>query len=350
MSWWTDRPQMRGVNLGGWLLLEEWMQRGLFAGTGAADEYELCLAWGDSAAPRLREHRETYISRDDLEWIAAHGLNAVRIPFSYWLLEGDPPFIAGAEILDEALKTCDKLGLMVVLDLHGIVGGQSRQHHTGRRNHFQWPNDQNHRRRNLDVIGALAQRYAGFNCVRGLSLVNEPDVGIPASILNDFYREAYRRVRQFMSYEKVAVIISAFTEHRLPHFHATLRSPQFENVITDVHYYQCFGDWYEHLSLDQQLNFPITHRQPELRNAMERGWIMVGEWSLRLPWHPRDLVRELQPADQDRVWRAFGETQIRVYGETQGWFFWSYKAENQPEWSFRDCVERGWLPDSFVGR
>ena len=30
---------MRGVNLGGWLVLEKWMTPGLFAGINAVDEY-----------------------------------------------------------------------------------------------------------------------------------------------------------------------------------------------------------------------------------------------------------------------------------------------------------------------
>jgi glucan 1,3-beta-glucosidase len=30
-----------------------------------------------------------------------------------------------------------------------------------------------------------------------------------------------------------------------------------------------------------------------------------------------------------------------------GWFFWSYKTETTPAWCFRECVNRGWLPDRF---
>ena len=114
-------------------------------------------------------------------------------------------------------------------------------------------------------------------------------------------------------------------------------------MITDLHYYQCFGEWFEALPLAEHLRFPEQHRRPELRKAMRQGWVMIGEWSLRLPWEPRDMVRELPEPERDAVWREFGRSQLEVYGEAQGWFFWSYKAENQPEWSYRDCVERGWL-------
>lgn len=348
MTWWTSRPLMRGVNLGGWLLLERWMQESLFRDTPAAwDEYSLCTALGDAAPARLQRHRESYITRADFAWIAARGLNAVRIPFGYWLLEPESPYVAGIDLLDQALQWCTDFGLMAVLDLHGAPGGQSREHHTGRSNHYWWPHDERHRLRTLHVLEALAQRYGGWACVRGISLLNEPAPDIAAGMLNDFYREAYRRIRRYMPYERVAMIIPAFTEQRLHEFHGVLAPHEYENVITDLHLYQCFGEWFSHLSLEAQLSFPITHRLPQLRSARERGWVMVGEWSLRLPWQPHDIVRERKPHQQDAAWRTFGEQQLHAYEQTQGWFFWSYKAENQPEWSLRECVERHWLPDRF---
>lgn len=39
-----DEDFIKGVNLGGWLLLERWMSPSLFAGTDAVDEYTLMQA------------------------------------------------------------------------------------------------------------------------------------------------------------------------------------------------------------------------------------------------------------------------------------------------------------------
>jgi hypothetical protein len=51
------RPdKMRGVNLGGWLVLEKWLTPSLFQGTTARDEWEFS-AWPEGAA-RLKAHRE----------------------------------------------------------------------------------------------------------------------------------------------------------------------------------------------------------------------------------------------------------------------------------------------------
>ena len=44
-----DFSKLRGVNLGGWLVLEKWMVPDVYRGTDAPDEYSLCLALGDEA-------------------------------------------------------------------------------------------------------------------------------------------------------------------------------------------------------------------------------------------------------------------------------------------------------------
>lgn len=38
---------------------------------------------------------------------------------------------------------------------------------------------------------------------------------------------------------------------------------------------------------------------------------------------------------------------VITFERHRGWFFWSYRIETTPEWCFRECVERGWLPSRF---
>jgi glucan 1,3-beta-glucosidase len=344
VPWGKREPIMRGVNLGGWLLLERWMQPSLFAGTGARDEFELCRSWGREAERRLREHRESYIGRDDLVWLKRVGINTVRIPFGYWLLTGDPPFVAGIDVLDQALRWCQELGLMAILDFHGLPGAQSREHHTGRQNHFQWHRDPEHQQRSLEILEAIAARYTDVSSLIGIEVVNEPAESIPATLLDRYYRAAYERIRLHLPPERAAVIFPAFTERRLRHFHGRYRPPEFENTITDLHYYQCFGGRPGAMAWEEQISYPLTHRLQEIRRANTRGWLMIGEWSLRLPWKPRDWARELPPDGYDIVMRGYAAAQLWAYEQTHGWCFWTYRAEGEPEWSFRACIERGWLP------
>jgi aryl-phospho-beta-D-glucosidase BglC (GH1 family) len=45
--------------------------------------------------------------------------------------------------------------------------------------------------------------------------------------------------------------------------------------------------------------------------------------------------------------RAYDAAQLLTFERHRGWFFWSYRTETTPEWCFRECVERCWLPPCF---
>ena len=80
--------QLKGVNLGNWLVLEKWMTEELFSGTTAMDETYLCKQLGrERAMERLKVHRDEFITERDFEEIAAKGFNAVRIPVPFFLFE-----------------------------------------------------------------------------------------------------------------------------------------------------------------------------------------------------------------------------------------------------------------------
>ena len=200
----------------------------------------------------------------------------------------------------------------------------------------------------LDFIEELSERYAGKDCIRGIFTINEPDPGIPAAYLIDFYRKAYDRIRKYLPHEKTSVIISAFPESRLNEFCQKFISPDYENVMIDLHYYQCFGEWWENRTKQEHLNAPSKNRGREITRYGCKEWLVIGEWSLRLKTSNNwDLPVKEPGLKQDLFMREFADNQIKAYEHTQGWFFWSYKAENETAWSFYDAVERGWLPSQF---
>ncbi len=57
--------RLRGVNLGGWLVLEKWMKPSLFQGLAATDKTSWCAELGPEAGPRLRAHWDSWITRAD---------------------------------------------------------------------------------------------------------------------------------------------------------------------------------------------------------------------------------------------------------------------------------------------
>ena len=58
-------------------------------------------------------------------------------------------------------------------------------------------------------------------------------------------------------------------------------------------------------------------------------------------------LRSMDKFQQDVAYRAYGAAQLLTFELYRGWFFWSYRTETTPEWCFRECVERDWLPPRF---
>ncbi|KAK2813237.1 hypothetical protein FQN50_000915, partial [Emmonsiellopsis sp. PD_5] len=117
-------PFIRGVNLGGWLVLEPWITPSIFeaAGDAAVDEYTLSQTLGGNAKSTLSKHWSSWITQGDFSQIAAAGLNHVRIPIGYWAvapLEGEPYVQGQLEYLDKAIGWAREAGLKVIIDLHG---------------------------------------------------------------------------------------------------------------------------------------------------------------------------------------------------------------------------------------
>eukprot|EP01001_Neometanema_parovale_P006336 NODE_2703_length_1360_cov_47.224737_g2568_i0.p1 GENE.NODE_2703_length_1360_cov_47.224737_g2568_i0~~NODE_2703_length_1360_cov_47.224737_g2568_i0.p1 ORF type:complete len:386 (-),score=25.44 NODE_2703_length_1360_cov_47.224737_g2568_i0:136-1293(-) len=371
-DWWEQRPQMRGVNLGGWLLTERWMNRDLYAlvekefDKHIPDEWTLCETLGaERAAGFMQRHRDSFITESDFAEIAALGLNAVRLPFHYTALEAHEgtPFVpaldgSGVPYLQRALEWAERHQLMVILDLHGLPGQQTKEHISGReREDWKWQDwDVVH---SLDIISSIAKRFNGMSAVVGLSVVNEPSTDIPANVLLSFYERAYWRIRDnHMPHTKVSVIITAFPENRLPEFTGKLTSDRlFENVIIDLHYYQCFGDYWQGRSLSKHLEAPTKERERELTQIMDQGhWVIIGEWSLRLPWqgHEGNIQSTDEGAGPDDATEKFAREQLKAYNCCQGHFFWSWKIGNdtcseplqdgwEPWWSLQECHRRGWI-------
>lgn len=83
LAWPYDSQSVRGVNLGGWLILEKWMTPAVFDGlpSHVNDEYALTQYLGYSEAERrLKAHWESWVTEADIIQMKNNGINHVRIP------------------------------------------------------------------------------------------------------------------------------------------------------------------------------------------------------------------------------------------------------------------------------
>lgn len=136
MSFDYNSDKVRGVNLGGWFVLEPWITPSIFdewsTNQLVKDEYTYTQVLGkDEALRRLQSHWNSWITEGDFYQIKAVGLNHVRIPIGYWAiapLPGDPYVLGQLPILDQAIGWARNAGLKVLIDLHG--GKQATKSHT----------------------------------------------------------------------------------------------------------------------------------------------------------------------------------------------------------------------------
>ena len=125
--------KVRGVNLGGWFVLEPWITPSLFSewsdGNSVVDEYTMCQTLGaQECSNRLNSHWASWFQENDFQAIAGAGLNHVRIPIGYWAVapqQGDPYVQGQLQYLDQAIGWARSAGLKVLLDIHGMPGSQN---------------------------------------------------------------------------------------------------------------------------------------------------------------------------------------------------------------------------------
>lgn len=366
----TGKPKLRGVNLGSWLLLERWMVPPLFEGMEATDETTWCVEMGARGADVLRRHWNSFITRDDFVWIAARGLNAVRIPVGHWIFGPDYPYhpsyggvrhpfvTGGIAVLDRAMGWAEELGLRVVLDLHAAPGCQNGFDNGGIKDVCEWHTKAEYLEHSLLVLERLAQRYRAHPALYAIEVLNEPRWDVPTDYLKNYYLAAYERIRKHCPPERVAVMFhDGFRSFR--EYLGFMQPPRWQNVIFDLHRYQCF----DRSDIDSDI-FAHMHKaggewrvEADAINAELGLPAVCGEWSLGLDlqvvslWAEGPYNHALEHMDefqQDTANRGYAAAQLLSFEKYLGWFFWNYKTETTPAWCFRDSVERGWLPASFA--
>jgi glucan 1,3-beta-glucosidase len=361
--------KLRGVNLGGWLVLEKWMTPSVFEGLNATDETTYCVELGGAAETRLKHHWETFITRDDFAWLASIGINAVRIPIGHWIFGANYPYHrtygeyqhpfaeGGIDILDQAFVWAEELGLAIILDLHAAPGCQNGFDNGGIKDVCEWHTDESYIDHSLWVLEQLAERYHGRPALHGIEVLNEPRWDVDTDLLKKYNIDGYHRIRKYCQPEEVAVVFhDGFRSYR--EYLGFMKAPEFDNVVFDIHRYQCFAredidaDIYQHVT---KTVVELKQEADEIIQDMEQ-WTYVGEWSLGLDlrvvslWAEGPYNHALENMDKfqmDVAYRAYASAQLATYEKYLGWFFWSYKTETTQAWCFRDCVNNGWLPDRF---
>ena len=178
---------LRGINLGGWLVEEPWMQPFVITpppGSPWKPIRDHVSLWGTvrkrfGAAGEVRVRtafRQAWLNESDFERLHAAGFNCVRLPF----LAGLADETDGLHWLDQAVSWAGQNGIYVILDLHGAPGGQNDQGHSGQADLNAFFRDPDNAARAAALWTQVARRYRDDPAVAGYDTLNEP-TGTPNS-------------------------------------------------------------------------------------------------------------------------------------------------------------------------
>lgn len=384
----SDRP-FRGVNVGGWLSLEPFITPSMFdypPEAGVVDEHSLCKHLGDKAAATLEKHYATFITEEDFRDIAAAGLDHVRIPFSYWAVEtfDDDPYVAGISwrYLLRGIEWARKHGLRIKLDLHGLPGSQNGWNHSGRIGNVGFLNGTQgavNGKRALEIHDRLSKFFAQdrySNVVAFYGLMNEPAAALDQEVLEAWTREAVDTVVR--NGVKGAPVFSEGLQG-LRFWAGKYAEYKADDLVVDVHQYTIFDETLIALDRNKRIEFGCKDFGDQSAASMRAfGPTMVGEWSQA----HTDCTEHLNGYDGGNRWtgtfpgvagpscptkddrcscavsndesqytdayklfiKTWAVAQMDAFEKGWGWFYWTWKTESAPLWSYRHGLRGGFMP------
>ncbi|OJA19124.1 hypothetical protein AZE42_02153 [Rhizopogon vesiculosus] len=370
--------KVRGVNLGGWLVLEPWITPSIFEDTGNSDIID---EWTfgqfqdyNTAKAALQDHWSSWITEKDFEAIAAAGLNHVRLPIGYWAFEvgaGEPYITGQLDYLKSAITWASNHDLKLIIDLHGAPGSQNGYDNSGHKMSYPtWHSNQT----NVDRTDAIIKTIISMvdsqtGTVPIIAPLNEPagyngdDV---LEVVKQYWYDSYPYGSSQQS-NTVELIHDAFQS--LSYWDGFMSSSDYQGVAMDTHIYQMFSDEQVAYSYSQHIQDACSHGSD--LSAFDL-WIIVGEWTPA----STDCATWLngrgggarydgtKSGDSTYVgsctgktgsassfsssyktfMRQYWEAQVISYEKGAGWIQWTWKAENADDWSYQAGLQYGWIP------
>ena len=274
-----NRFDIKGVNFGNLFIAEGWMtvnsvgammnEDGSYAKyneSGIVEEYEeifqeemdaiLAERFTDEQLEELNDaYFESYCTEADFALISDLGLNTIRLPVYYrtFLTTHDRYRLSDEELctmnfedielvfdkVDKFLEYADKYNLKVIIDMHGVMGGQSGYEHCGTRDIDFWTNEE-YIEFMCNLWRAIAKHYVNerpdlASAILAFDLANEPtnrnEIGT-GPLQWEVMDRLYDAIREVNSYHVISI--------EGVWYPVSLPSPEkygWENVLYQYHFY-----------------------------------------------------------------------------------------------------------------
>lgn len=200
---------LKGVGIGGWLLLEGYMIKSFqtLDRPRRINEYIADYVGEEYATYFRQAWVKKFFQKKDIQFIKDQGFNCIRIPLDYQFLfeasmtnESLKMVEEHAQILDQIISECKKQKIYVILDLHAAPGGQTGTNIDNSEDDL--PRlflEPLYQKQTIDIWTKLARRYKEEEYIVAYDLLNEP---LPNwfSDYNDcllpFYQKIISAIRQ----------------------------------------------------------------------------------------------------------------------------------------------------------
>lgn len=390
---------IKGVNLGNWLVLEKWMSPALFEGTTAEDEYYLPTQLSPEVyEARIKIHRSEYITERDFVTIKRMGMDSVRIPVPYFIFGDRKPFIGCIEELDKAFNWAEKYGLTILIDLHTVPLSQNGFDNGGISGVCKWAQNPDEVEFALGVLERLAQRYGNRKGLFGIQPLNEPitenmwdtmdiqnryapadpelakgSAPITMKFLRQFYMDAYDRISAYMPKDKYVVIHDGFELMAWKDF---MQEEKYSNVILDTHQYLMVAEARGcSQTIDGYLKYIKEELEPQITEMEKYFPVICGEWCLFnslacgcdtkggqsvLNGVEGSKQESLSPEEKKEIYETLAKAQLELWKKGSGYFYWSYKLLTDTvntsgwigwdSWDLGRCFDFGWFPADKGGK
>ncbi|MCQ2595837.1 MAG: glycoside hydrolase family 5 protein [Treponemataceae bacterium] len=289
----------RGVNLGGWL----------------------------SQCCHEKNHYETFICEENIKQIKSWGIDHVRLPIDYNLLQNaDGEFIeANFCYIDNCAEWCKNAGLNLILDLHKTAG---YSFDTGENENGFFGNPK-YEKMFIDLWCEFARRYGKLGDRVAFELLNEiTDPGYNP----DWQRISAQTIKAIRGIcPTVKILIGGYWNNSAAAVKDLILPPD-ENIIYNFHCYSplCFTHqgayWVEAMPADFRLDYPFSFDDPKAAGAKKAYEIMKMEWpkgATGLDAIDREIFEAVKVAQERGVMLYCGEYGVIDLAKpesTLGWF------------------------------
>ncbi len=185
-----------------------------------------------SQCVHTKEHYDTFISEEDVKTAASWGIDHIRLPIDYNLLEDEngTPNDHGFGYIDNAVKWCRAAGLNIILDLHKTAG-YSFDKGEGE---FGFFDSEPLQERFMKLWDGIAERYAVSDGTIAFELLNEVTDQSFSEKWNKLIRSTIERIRKIAP--DTYILVGGYWNNS-PDAVPDLDAPYDDKVIYNFHCY-----------------------------------------------------------------------------------------------------------------